>query len=70
MKRTVEIEIEVADDVAYAGALIAVKAAVELGGSLRAIRFSRATPDVMDALRQQEPSADWAQYSGSVHKPR
>ncbi len=68
MKRTVELEIDVPDDLAYAKVISDIVGAVEQhGGDLRELRYTRTTAAVTAQLNAVRPEHNWTQYSGSVH---
>lgn len=67
MKRTIEVEIEVPDDTAYAHAVAAIVQAAQQTGSVQDLRFTRSNAAITRRLAQAAPGLDWKQYSGSVH---
>lgn len=68
MKRTVELEVEVADDVAYGNVIAEIVGAVEKhGGDIRDLRYTRTTAAVTAQLNATRPDYNWKQFSGSIH---
>ncbi len=68
MKRTVELEVDVADDVAYGNVIADIVGAVEKhGGDVRDLRYTRTTAAVTAQLNAVRPEYNWKQFSGSIH---
>lgn len=67
MKRTIEIELEVADEDTYAKTMAATVATVREHGTVIEARGTGFTDDTLTVLTKLDPGGNWTAYRGSVH---